>query len=269
MTKHYRISDLDVASTPVFFLVGDQKVAGFVWFTRAGKPRYRIGSLRNWTELPADVEPGAWWPVDEANWPEPLPDPIRLQPDVDWKSPPEPHSEPEKPQPEGGWPYPNLRLGRAHEPPASPQEAEARILRFLRTAAVLEHDPVIRECAWPKDLMIAANVVAKSLHSARSRKLATLREEDYRDFHLGLTDEQLELRPLLAPWTVTARDVSDYESDHGPRKWKYPSKAIFAWRASRPPYSFFQIARELKLTETEVRTRYADACETAYRSARK
>jgi hypothetical protein len=257
------IADLNADGVPLWLRISCESVAGHVAFTPGGNPRWRIGSLENWEKLPRGVHVDAWCPVDPANFPDVLPDPIRLVKSVEWKSPSAPHSEPESAETDYGWPHPHIRLGKPHEAPQSVEECEARILRFMRTRHHFERDRPIVAKAWPDELMQSAAVVDKMLASAPTRRLGFLREDDYADFHHDTSDK----RPLPSRWEPTPRDCSEYDDGRVAGWIVSGSGQYFAWRAARPPFSFRQIAEILKCDEETARKFYKHQCERAFKKA--
>lgn len=264
MTASYYSTDyLYAAREPVVLRVQYEDVIGWADFTPAGKPRWRVGSLTSYTELPKDAEVYLWRPINEATWPYQLPEPMEIL-DPQWKTPPEPQREPEAAISDEGWPYPGLRLGRPGEAPESLKECEARILRFLRTREHFERERPKIERAWPPELLTASAVVSKMLAAARTGRLGFLRQDDYADFHCDASDK----RPLPARWDPTPRDVSEYEDGRVVR-WIAPGAAKWlAWRAARPPYSFAQIGELIGVTDEQAKRHYEHQVEMCWRRAR-
>lgn len=257
MKPQYAIEDLTFASTPVFFEIDGQEVAGFVRFTPAGFPRYHVGSLRQSEKLPNDVVPAAWRPVSD-RWP------VRLPPPIKNTSPTRPTKErtarslPDEPYDL------SVRLGRPGEPPESPEEANARMIRYVWTCEVLDRDIEIKDCAWPKDLLISARVAEKFVRADNDkRNIPWFREEDYDDFFVDRTD----LRPRREPFNPTPRDVSDAQSETGPRSWSWSQPELLRLRAARPIYTWSAISEITKVPEDICRKWYQDACEVAFRRA--
>jgi hypothetical protein len=269
--ERYGIGTLDLPGLDVWFSIAGSEVRGYLFLTPSGRPRYRIyvteNGRRHTQDLPRSATPDLWRPA--VAWPEPLPAPAVLTKPVAWQSPPVPQRTAEPPEPVAGWPYPNLRLGRAGTPPKTVQEAEARILRAIRTRWVQERDTDLRgpTALWPKDLMVAAAVVEKNMRASPTRKLAGFRPEDYEQVFVDESD----LRARPARWVPEPRDVSDYEwRPNGPLYWPVPwSKHLFSRRSAMPVWTFGQIADDEGLSESEVIEIYAEACQTAFERAQR
>lgn len=263
----YPISTLDYEGVPVWFTVGDRELLGFIKFTRSGRPIYRIGTARKSEDLPNHARPALWRPVDPKAWPDQLPEPATVQPDVAWgRQSPIPNEPDPTVRDMDRWPYPHVELGRAGELPKSVEEAEARVLRALRCVDVLYRDPPERsETAWPHDLMVSAALLKKLLSSSRTGKLPWLRDDDYRDVHIDLSD--LSQRP--ARWVPTRRDLSDVEA--GVLSWlgvlTNKERRLFKWRSDLPQWSFPQIAELTKRDVDEVQSAYKAACERLFKEA--
>lgn len=262
MVDRYSIDALNVEGVPVFFSVGDTEVLGFVKFTRSGRPIFRVGNHRKSVDLPRHARPSLWRPVNVETWPDELPEPSTVTKDVAWQSAPPRPATPEPALPGEKWPYPNVALGRANVPPRSITEAEARILRAIRTQDSI--DPTIGSgCLWPKDLMIASAVVRKLLENSRSGRLAHFEKSDYADIHVDLSD----LRPRPARWVPTPRDVSDVLCLRWTDCLTSKEMSLFMWRSALPPYSWNQIAEFRNQDQEEVRCQYRAACAKVYARA--
>lgn len=267
-TDRYPISALEIEGLPVWFTLGDQEIMGFVKFTRSGRPVYRVGTARKSDDLPRFAKPALWRPVNPDAWPETLPEPATVQQPVEWvetKTKPESQPEPSV-RDMDRWPYPHVTLGRADEKPKTVEEAEARILRALRTVDAIYRDrPDVSPAAWPRDLMVSAAVLKKMLSSSRTGKLPWLRDEDYRDVYVDMSD----LSPRPARWMPTRRDLSDL--DAGCLDWmrdlSRKMQSLLRWRAAIPRYSFTQIAEMTSRQEDDVRKEYAIACARLFRKA--
>ncbi len=264
LADRYPISTLDLEGIPVWFTVGDRELLGFIKFTRSGRPVYRVGTFRKSDDLPSHARPALWRPVDPNVWPEPLPEPATVQIAVEWGKPipPPRHSEPSV-RDMDRWPYPHIDLGRAGSVPKSVEEAEARTLRALRCVDVIYRDePERSETAWPRDLMVSAAMLKKLLSSSRTGKLPWLRDEDYRDVHVDVSD----LSPRPARWVPTRRDLSDVEA--GCLAWmnalSKKDRRLFRWRSDLPQWSFQQIAEMTRQDEDDVFKAYKAACERLF-----
>ena len=261
--NRYLISTLNLESTLVLLTVGDQEVAGYVKFSRSGRPTYRVGTLARSVDVPRDAV-FLWRPFDPLRWPDILPEPVRLQPEVNsWREQRVQHGPPDTPVRADGWPYPDVVLGRAGKIPKTCREAEARLLRMLRAFDVIYRDtPQHGHSAWPREWRVAASVIFKALRSSPTHKLAGLRHEDYADFYIDPTD----VRALPARWQPTPRDVSDMEANGG--AWigglSKMERSLFRWRSALPPYSFVQIAEHMDSTEDRARELYDRAVTRFY-----
>lgn len=273
----YPIDTLDLEGVPVWLHLGGIEIVGQLKITARGRRIYRRCITRTQTEdLPRHVIVSLWRPVDPARWPAPLPEPAVETPDKPQERP-RASGEGEPPQPLDGWPYPNLRLGRGHEPPASIEEAEARLLRAIRTRWTLDDDEQYfrdyrlgyghKSADWPGGLLISARLVQKMLENSPTGKLGFLSPSDYADLHV----DRSELRPRPARWLPTPRDVTDVESDLI-RRWISPldqeAVLMFARRAAMPVFSWAQIGEELKLTRYQAKARYGRHREALFYVAR-
>lgn len=260
----YPAREFHVKQVPVVLRIMGEDVVGWAIFTPSGEPRWRVGSLREYTKLPRHACVDAWRPIDEQQWPHPLPEPVKMMEPPDWQSATPAH-EPVSDDGESWWVNPDIRLGRAHEPPETVRECEARILRYLRTfdAMQIERSRGGSAC-WPPALLKAAREVEQMLRDARTGRLSFLRDEDYAD----INDEPQHARSRPAPWRPTPRDVSEYEAGRVPRWIPQGGQRLFAWRASRPPYSWAQIADVLRVPVEMVREDYEYQCERAFEKAK-
>jgi len=226
--------------------------------------------LQMWTppaaplpERTSDRTPLAWRPWVPGVWPDPLPEPVqgavirrqeagRAEQDGAVAS----HtdvliSDSCLLSPEHGWPYPGLALGE-RTPPRSRQEAEARVLRALRTMNVL---PRPRNGGggggcWPREWTVLA---------ARLDALERLASGE-RDTHVP---------PVRSTWLATRRDQGD---------WLYALKwmggladahrRVIRLRAADPPYGWREIARREQIARQDVQQRYEAAIDAVWRAAR-
>jgi hypothetical protein len=225
-------STLQVEGHPIVWITaGGHEIPGTVRFTRAGKMRAVLNTANGRVEAIGDKIPPFWAPAHMASWPAPLPTPVDDAIDASKYNVEDSDGH--------GWPYPDVRLGRPDEPPESHRECDARILRCIRTARVLEYEPAPQECLWPPSLMIAAKTIERALRGSRDPRMSGWTAADYADYHIDPTD----LRPLPARWMPTPRDVSDYEQRPNPLTWIPPHwHRIYAWRAALPPYTWEMIA---------------------------
>lgn len=257
----YPISTLNVESTPVILTVGDQEMRGFVKFSPSGRRTYRVGSLSKSVDVPRDSV-FLWRPVDAGRWPDELPEPAIIQPDIDrWKERKPVHGKPDTPVRADEWPHAGLKLGKAPDRPSSVEEAEARVLRMLRAFDVTLVDRPRYMAAWPKDWLISASIIERALRSSPSHRLATLAAGDYDDFWV----DPLDVRPMPARWQPTRRDMSDLDFCFA---WLTDvsdlDKKLFRWRSALPVFSFVQIAEYLDATEDRAREIYAGACQRLF-----
>jgi hypothetical protein len=272
MQPRYRLCDLFVENTPVWWTLGQGEVRGVLKITRRGNRIYRVVTGYKRTEdLPEHAEPMLWRPVDMRTWPEPLP-PVAATvapPSVELPKVSEPEEWAESGQ---GWPYPSLRLGGPREKPATIQEAEARILRCVRTYDHLERvesDVVIGfpRKTWPGPLMVASQQRHEMLRSSRTGRIAQFTAEDYDHFHVDRSE--LDARPLR--WMPTARDIGDCEA--GVIRWldavSHSDQRIIRLRSANPPFSWRLIADHEGGTHDKAKQRYADAMKQVYRRARR
>lgn len=264
----YPISSLDYEGVPVWFTVGDRELVGFIKFTRSGRRVFRVGSLCKSEDLPTHARPSLWRPVDPNTWPDQLPEPATVRMSVEWQSETRANLAQIEPSVRDmdRWPYPHIELGRAGVPPKSVEEAEARVLRALRCVDVLYRDPPERsETAWPHDLMVSAALLKKLLSSSRTGKLPWLKDDDYRDVHIDVSD----LSPRPARWVPTRRDLSDVEA--GCLSWTHcltkKEHRLFRWRSDLPQWSFGQIAEMTRRDVDEVQSAYKEACERIFKEA--
>lgn len=266
MVDRFPIDALNVEGVPVYFVVGDGEVVGFVKFTRSGRPIYRVGNARQSVDLPRHAAPSLWRPVNCATWPDDLPDPAVQTAPVDWASQPTPHGPPDASVPMDRWPYPDLTLGRVGIAPKTAKEAEARVLRAVRAhdAMYADRPSGANGAAWPKDLLIAAAVVRKLLENSRSGLLASFQPSDYADVHVDKSD----LRPLPARWMPTPRDISDMVCLKWMDALRAKERELVMWRAAMPSYSFAQIAEFRKLEEEEIRAQWQAICNRLFEVAR-
>lgn len=273
----YRIADLDIEGVPVWLHLGGVEVLGQIKITARGRRIYRRIVGRNKTEdLPRHAVPALWRPADPRTWPATLPAPALETPEQH-APPPVASGILEAAPAVDGWPYPGLRLGRGLEPPASIDEAEARLLRAIRTRWALEDDERYfrdyrlgyghKSADWPGALLVNARIVHKMLEAAPTGKLGFLEAGDYSDIHV----DRSALAPRPARWMPTPRDVTDDESDLI-RRWLSPMDDeachLFVRRASMPVYSFAQIADELRSTRERVKAHYRRAREALFYIAR-
>lgn len=205
--------------------------------------------------VPRRREPVAWRPLPWTRWPDPLPEPLPGAVPL----PPAPPAEEEPPPPEevDGWPCPGLRLGE-RVPPASPEEAEARVLRALRRMDCEPHVGV-------RHRTLAADIPAEIILAARRLQDAVTAWEAYSQGRLG----SLDLPPARAAWTPTRRDHGDW--DYALDWWRrLPGREqlLFRYRAANPVYSWRQIGERERMSGTHARALYRAAVRRVFEIAR-
>lgn len=234
----FPISTLDIDGEPVWLMVGGVELRGSMRTLASGRRIYRVRvGGRQTVDLPAHTPPTSWRPVSPGSWPVPLPaaaaagsmaalaggddDESETINDHDW------------------WAEPSIRLGNPKELPETQEEAEARLLRALRTFDYIEHhtrDDLRTGSAWPQPLMVAAECVRRLLEGSRTGQLPWLTRSDYDDVHVDRS--RLEARRAL--WQPTRRDIGDL--DAGCLMHLAGPKRIWEMRSANPPYSWRQIA---------------------------
>jgi hypothetical protein len=264
----YPISTLDSESVDVWLTLGDREVVGHVTFTKSGRPRYRVRIDRRTVEdLPKHATPALWRPIDPGDWPERLPEPAALT-RHQMRADPQP-SEPEDFATEGdAWPYPGLRLGRPTDRPESAREAEARLLRALRTREHANYDPIKVQTAWPGELFKSIEALNRWIASTKTKQLGHLRPDDYADIYIDAS----ALEAVFIPFRPTHRDVSDFENGL-PFRWlsSVPKKYVWLFdaRSANPPKSWAWLAHGERVTVHTLKKQYEDAVEALYLGALK
>lgn len=265
----YRLADLDIEGHPVIYTMpSGQEVEGYLAITARGRRVYRVYTdsprRKASQDLPSFSHPALWRPLFPARWPDALPEPAIILEAPERKIEASPQIE--RVDEPDGWPYPELvlTLGR----PASKVEAEARILRGIRTSVVLERldERPSGDVAWPPALLFKARRVAAALRSSRSGTLPWLTRDDYRDFHVDKSD----LRALPSVWIPTRRDVGDVEN--GVLLWcnvmTEMQSRIVHMRAAMPQYSWRAIAEVIHYTGPwKVKAVYGKAMDAIWRRA--
>lgn len=239
MPTNYRIPDLDIEGHPVIYTMpSGQEVEGYLAITARGRRIYRVYTdsprRRQSEDLPSFSTPALWRPLYIDKWPDELPPPAIILEAPERAVEASPQIEQiEEPD---GWPYPGLVLTLVK--PASKEEAEARVLRGIRTSIVLERldDRPSGDTAWPPALLFKARRVAAALRASRSGTLPWLTRADYADFHVDKSD----LRALPSVWIPTRRDVGDVEN--GVLLWLNAltdgQSTVVHMRAASPQYSW-------------------------------
>lgn len=267
----YRIADLDIEGTPVIWtMASGDDAEGYLTITARGRRVYRVYTdsprRRQSADLPSFSAPALWRPLFPDRWPDVLPEPaVVLEPIFDARHRPQPSPAIETIGEPDGWPYPDLVLTLGT--PKSIEEAEARVLRGLRTQQVLERldERPHGDTLWPPALMFKARMVAKALKSSRTGQLGFLRREDYSDIHVDRSD----LRALPDVWIPTRRDVGDVEN--GVLTWLRDltegQARIVHMRAAMPQYSWRAIAEFRRHSVEHAKTVYGSALEWIWRRA--
>lgn len=268
----YRITDLDVEGTPVIFtMTAGVDVEGCLVITSRGKRIYRIYTdsprRRQTQDLPSFSEPSLWRPLFPERWTEQLPAPaIVMQPLYDATVRPQPSEQTEPVREVDDWPIPGIKLTLAR--PASRDEAEARILRAIRTSEMLENlDEHHRSTAcWPPSLLFKARQVEKALRSSRTGTLGFLHKSDYEQIHVDRSD----FRALPDVWIPTRRDIGDIEQNC--MLWLRGIQAnpshVVHMRAARPQYSWRAICEYLGRSDYVVKRWYTNAIDHVWERAR-
>lgn len=272
--NRYRVADLEVEGTPVVWtMAAGDEVEGYLAITARGRRIYRVyvdsPRRRQSQDLPRFAEPTWWRPLFSDRWPEPLPDPVTivLQPTYDASVRPEPSPpDPEALGEPDGWPIPGLHLGLGR--PRSRDEAEARILRAIRTAEMFERmgDRPGNGPLWPPALMFKARMVEKALRNSRSGTLGFLRPEDYEQIHVDRSD----LRALPDVWIPTRRDIGDLENNVmlWLRGLERNTLHVVHMRAARPQYSWRAIAEYFVKSDRIIKVWYRDAIDHVWKRAK-
>lgn len=248
----FPIATLDIDGEPVWLTVGGVELRGSLRTLASGRRVFKVCvGGRKTVELPAHTEPTAWRPVDPGSWPVPLPSQavsgslgaLAAEIDADGDSIGE----------HDWWASGQLHLGSSRDKPETPEEAEARFLRALRTADYIEHhtrDDMRPMSAWPAPLIIASACVRRLLESSHSGQLGFLQRADYDDFHVDRS--RLDARREL--WLPTPRDIGDLEA--GVLKHLDGSRRIWEMRSANPPYSWRQIADAIHRHRSGVKPMY-------------
>lgn len=183
------------------------------------------------------------------------------------------------------WPHHGVTLGRGEEPPKSIRETEARILRCIRTAEVLEKErPQQSANCWPPVLIQASREVAMALRRAISdtpEAPFSLEALDHGERALvrrviknpsDLDDiwiDRSDARPRRVGWNPSPRDVSDYEFDPNPLTWVASDwMPVFRLHAADPPYTWQAIADFFRIPPATLIEDYNAALEQAQLIAR-
>lgn len=269
--NRYRITDLDIEGTPVLFTVGGEEVEGCLIITSRGRRIYRIYTdsprRKHTRDLPSFAEPSLWRPLYPERWMEQLPAPAVIQQAMyDGTIRPEPSEQTEPVREVDDWPIPGLRIGLGR--PNSRDEAEARIMRAIRTSDALERldDDRRSTACWPPALLFKARQVEKALRSSRTGTLGSLHKSDYEQIHVDKSD----LRALPDIWIPTRRDISDIEANV--LLWlrgltPNPSHVLHM-RAARPQYSWRAISEYLHRSDYVVKRWYTNAIDHVWQKAR-
>ena len=264
----FSISTLDVEDEHIFLTLMDGgECVGRMFLTPAGKQRFeRFEGGRRYTKIPYQYV-SLWRPINVREWPFELPlATATLTPELE-----RPRAAPKRVQ--GGdleddpATRTDVHLGRPGEAPESVDEVEVRLLRAMRTRAVLERSPVLLETLWPKPFQDASKALSESLRAVLRHyghlNIPGWRKEDYDDYHVDGSD--LEAIPVR--FKPTPRDVSDYEAktdlDWLGRIWPR-DRHIFYCRAELPPIQWWALADAERIDESEIKRRYRDALEMVF-----
>ena len=266
----YRLDDLHVEGVPVIWtLSAGTDVEGFLTVTARGRRIYRVYTdsprRRASQDLPSFSEPSLWRPLYPAKWPDDLPPPAVIQDSTGLNMPTEPSPNSEPVGELDGWPYPELVLTIGK--PGSKQEAEARVLRAIRTQRALDRleDRPTGSTLWPPALMFKARMVAKTLRNSRTGRLGHLTSDDYDDFHI----DRSELRALPDLWIPTRRDIGDIE--YGVLNWmtvlsKHQTHVVHL-RAANPVYSWRAMSSYFGDSEVSIKRVYAESIKLLWKRA--
>lgn len=262
----YPVSELFEDTEDLWFAIGMIEVKGRVRFTNSGKVRFRRYVDRRHTEdLPKHATPQLWRPANAETWPYDLPEPVRatgyIQPEPPAASPPVPSRHLGRGD---FWPHPHVRLGRPGEAPGSPDEAEARYLRAVRTHWLMTCEKRIDEVLWPGPWIVESQIIEKQLKAQKGRH-GLFRESDYDDFHIDLyvTDDKPE------PFQPTPRDVSEWELGLWSKWTPRTDGGLLDSQARMPPVSFYELAERIGTTVEALERRYESAKQELWERARK
>lgn len=275
----YPVSELYEDTEDLWFAIGMIEVKGRVRFTNSGKVRFRRYVDRRHTEdLPKHATPQLWRPANAETWPYQLPEPVRA---TGYIQPEPPAASPAMPARHLGrgdfWPHAHVRLGRPGEAPGSPDEAEARYLRAVRTHWLMTKERTIQQCVWPKPLLIAAENARQLLELAdktqvdaktrkkRDRLLLAMRPDDHDDFFI----ERYVVNDTPTPFQPTPRDVSEWELGLWSKWTPKTDGGLLGSQARMPPLSFYELAERIGTTVEALERRYEAAKQELWERARK
>lgn len=259
--RYYPAEALFLDETDVIIVVNDREFIGKMRLTNTGKRRFFVKvDHRNYEAVPSKALIALWRPIDEAAWPDDLPEAVALT----REQPKRPHviSE-EAPEPDIA-DATDIVLRGPGERPASLDEVEHKLIRCLRTRAALEKDHIRRDVAWPRPWRDEAMIIEKELASSISGEMRGWQRSDYDDFFV----DRSALHAKPARFQPTARDVSNIDAGED-RKWLsyLPTHEhwLFRARAKMPALDWWQIADGESVDEALIRERYKNCLRTIYR----
>lgn len=266
----YPISTLDIEGQDVMLTVGDQEVVGRLRMTNTGKQRFQVLQPQcrsKFEDLPRTALVSLWRPLDDMIWPQELPEPAIMTPE------PETRVDRTERVRDGDFEgesthTSHIYLGRPGERPQSVLEVEHRIIRGLRTAAVIEREIISQDVLWPRPWLDEVKIRQKQLDVQVGRNrdpvMKGWREQDYADYFVDRS--ALNARPVR--FEPTPRDVSDYEA-RTHFKWLQLIPAYDRWlfdaRAKLPPLDWWQIADQERVEEHIIQERYKHALEMIFK----
>lgn len=262
----YRIDDMPLERTPVRLLWAGRVVKAWRGFEPRTRRRCWVvpdtgGELHYWPPQGNALlahGPEAWQPLEAAEWPHPLPEPMR-RPSRDTAPPDAPAPEPPRRESAPAaarewWRDANAVL---YQPPGhvSREMAEARVKRAILThgMSASKHPGTMRD-AWPQILLDAARFIEAQDPTSDGR----LRfEPTPRD----ISDELTALRwfAALDPPRLRHKAIRD---DF------VPEQRVLILRALDPPFSFRMCGRFLGARSPErARRLHEDAIDGVWRTA--
>ncbi len=237
------------------------------WFELRGEAkvplvRYRTSAGR-WA-------PVLWRPIPGVLWPYELPAPAErtavqgaaLGAPVDgrgrrWERPADEPLDPHRAS--DGWPYPGLVLGGRGVKPASAPEAEARLLRALRTSRMRD--------------VVKDDIVRRTRSADIPAELARIweRHREYEALVEALREGRMptDAAAVRSAWTPTRRDLGEWWDVI---QWLRPlsgmQRDMFDKRSQDPPPSWAEIGRAVGVERRRVAEVYAEAVDALFHVAR-
>ena len=156
-----------------------------------------------------------------------------------------------------GWPYPGLALGRVGEPPRNEQEAEARLLRALRTSRARDvvKDDIARRTR-------SSDIPVELQKAAERFAHAELLAEALREGRV------IDTAAVRSGWTPTRRDLGEWWLVLAWMQRLSPlQRKLFEMRSADPPHGPRAMARAVGCSHTGIRDIYADAVIDLYKVA--